>query len=275
MRSLLVKILVVIIFVGFVFVLAKNTFFRTYGYCSMLNGCPTDKCERSTSCQSGGDGSELGCIAGSTSCEFKDSGLKWKYQEVSSEQAKKCIVNFASANGSLYPMMKYLEVKDQKNAESGICSQPIEGSIKYNNRDKFCWWYEMRHKDGDYHRFPFGVQITVGAQTCTVYLDPRSIQILKIDDPQLSLADINYTPQQAIACAESYISDHKSEYVEYKNYKQGSLVVPDNTAGSHAAVKDISKEWNFYTVTGGGVYLVVGAKTCSVYGVNEKYYTKI
>jgi len=248
-------------------------------YCSMANGCPGDKCRQVSSCGRGGGGDGFGCVPGPTSCEYKDPVLKGKYREVTFKQAKQCIKDYALKNEPLYPMMKYLEVDadwDKPDKESDYCGQPVFGKIEYKKEDKFCWPVSMRHIGVDYHKFPFGVSVVVGAQTCEVYVDPRSVDILKIDDTNLSLADINFTAEQAVACAEKYVADHKSEYQEYKNHKPGLFRVPERgVAGSHAAVKDISKEWNFYTVAGGGIYLVVGARTCDVYGVNEKYYTHL
>ena len=122
---------------------------------------------------------------------------------------------------------------------------------------------------------PFAPQFYVGAQTCTVYWSLPAAFKTNLS----SLTSVNYSPSQAIACAEKYITANKTKYLEYKNFVSGSLYVPNKPPGLHAKVTDSTKDVSFYTVIGNtspqSIYLVVGSHSCTVYGVNEQYYTKL
>ncbi len=244
----------------------------TDNYCSMANGCPIDKCKVVTRCASGGAGT--GCVPGPTTCEYKDLYLKGDYKEISFANARHCVNDFVNKNSNAYPTLKNLVIDEGNSSkESSNCSPLLENDSKFNKDDRFCYFMAMQHKTDK--NFPFAPHFYVGAQTCNVYWDLP--EAFKIDIS--TLTTVNYSPHQAIKCAEKYIDSNKAKYLEYKNFEAGSLSVPNKEAGPHAKVTDLSKDVSFYTVIGNSnpksLYLVVGAHSCTTYGVNEEYYTKL
>jgi hypothetical protein len=239
-------------------------------YCSMANGCPTDKCRTVSSCGGGGAGD--GCPPGPTTCEYKDLNLKDSYTEVSANQAKQCVQQFITQNLATYPTLKYFQIDTNNSAKESDDCQVVENTKGFNKKDEYCWFIALKPT---VQGLPFTPDTYVGAQTCTVYWDlPNTF---KTD--LASLTSVNYSPDQAITCAENYIVANKTKYQEYKNFVQGSLSVPNKTPSPGANVADSSKDVSTYTVIGNSspqsIYLAVGAHSCTVYGVNEKYYTKI
>lgn len=237
----------------------------TEEYCSKANSCPTDKCTLVADCAGGSDGG--GCALGEVTCEYKDLILKADYTEVSYAQAKQCAQSFITQNLSVYPTLKYFEIGvDNSSRESSTCNNDT-----FDKKDKFCWFMAMQPTDKN---LPFAPSFYVGAQTCTVYWNLPTV--FKTD--LLPLTSVNYSPNQAIVCAEKYISANKTKYLEYKNFELESLHVPNEAPGSHAAITNSTKDVLFYSVSGKSspqnIYLVVGAHSCTVYGVNEQYYTK-
>lgn len=247
----------------------QNTAIKNY--CSIANGCPKDKCRVVTECAGGGEGA--GCAPGETICEYKDLYLKDNYTEVSIGQVKQCVQDFVTKNQSVYSTLTNLEVDENNSGkESDTCSPLLEKESTFNKKDRFCYFIAMHHKTDK--NFPFAPQFYVGAQTCSVYWNIPDAFKSDIS----TLTSVNYSPDQAISCAEKYIDANKTKYLEYKNFIAGSLSVPNKEPGPHAKVTDLSKDVSFYTVIGSSspqsIYIVVGAHSCTVYGVNEQYYTK-
>ncbi len=237
-------------------------------YCTMKNGCPKDKCNIATQCGAGGLG--FGCAPGETTCEYKDLNLKDKYREVTINQVKSCVTDFISKNQYSYPTLKVLKIDDnQSGKESSTCDSLLQKGSNFNKEDRYCWYISMQHKTDP--SFPLETHFYVGAQTCSVYWNlPDSF---KNDLP--SLNKVEYSPDQAIVCAENYIEANKGKYLEYKNFVKGFLEIPNKAPGMHGRITDFTKDSSFYTVIDGNIYLVVGAHSCTVYGVNEQYYTKL
>ncbi|MBI2326849.1 hypothetical protein HYU92_00875 [Candidatus Curtissbacteria bacterium] len=246
-----------------------------FSYCSMENGCPKDKCNLAAYCGGGSD--NFGCVLGGYTCEYKDLYLKDEYKEVTPEQAKQCVKDFVAENQIVYPILSSLIIDDKESGkESYSCSQLLEKNSKYSKEDKFCYFMYMNHKTKP-EKFPFSPNFYVGAQTCNVYWDLP--EHFKINDPELSIANIDYSPEEAIECAEKYLKEHRNEYKEYQKFVPGTLVVWGEPSSS-AAIEDLSKDWKFYSIKDKSypvpkLSLSVGAHTCTVYGTNEKYYTKI
>ena len=235
-----------------------------FPYCSMENGCPKDKCQLVSNCGGGGEG--FGCVLGEDTCEYKSYVLKDQYQEVSPSRVRQCVADFIASNQDTYPLLAGLIFDEQETArESYGCGLGGE----YVGKDSYCYFVAMKHKSG---RLPVASHFYVGAQTCQVYW--QLSEVYKVDDPNLTINGVLYTPLQAVACAEQYITAHRGEYLEYQNYIPGSLRAT-NPPGPHAKVDDLSKDWSFYTVAMRSLYFAVGAHTCTVYPVNEKYYTKL
>ena len=244
------------------------------GYCSMANGCPTNKCRTVTQCLGGNDTGRGGdgCAPGETTCEYKDSILKEKYREVTAGQAKQCVQKFITKNLNAYPTLKYLEIEDKEfGREADFCMEDLVETRKLKKEDNYCWFVEMKHKTEP--DFPFGSTFYVGAQTCTVYW-----KIPKVFKTNISaLMRVNYSPAQAVKCAEKYIEANKTKFIEYQEFVPGTLSAPGGVLGP-GNVTGYSKDLQFYIVTGqsrqGGIYLSVGAHSCTVYEVKEELYHK-
>ena len=242
------------------------------GYCSMANGCPADKCRTILHCSGSGENS-AGCAPGEPTCEYKDLNSRDQYRELSARQAKRRVQEFLAKNQNVYKTLRDLRIdEDEFEPESGYCADVLDDRSKLNRKDRFCWFIALRHKTDQ--NFPYAPQFYVGAQTGTVYWDiPKQFKV-----NLSSLTRVRYSPDQAIKCAEKYIAANQTEYLEYKNFVPGSLTIPDGAGGLHSAITNHSKDALSYTVIGrsspNSIYLVVGAHSCTVYGVNEKLYTK-
>lgn len=245
--------------------LRPTTQIITGEYCSIANGCPSDKCRLVTQCASGGNDS--GCAPGETTCEYKDANLKADYTEFTVSQAGECAQDFVAQNAAAYPTLEYFEIDEANSGgESNSCSSNIRS--KSNSEDTYCWFIKFRSTVED---LPFAPQFYVGAQTCNVYWDLPD----RFKTDLSSLLGVKYSPDDAIGCAEEYIDANKTKYLEYADFVPNSLHVPNKQAHTHAKVTESTEDVLFYTVTGSGVYLVVGAHSCKVYGVNEQYYTAL
>lgn len=243
-----------------------------YPYCSMENGCPNDKCNRITQCGKG-NGTGTGCAVGETTCEYKDSVLKENYKQLSYNQIKNCVQNFINTNRGVYPIFTSLMIDSEESGKNSDYCPTNNANLKVDEQDNYCFFISL--KDRSQKPLPYVAHFYVGAQTCSIYWDIPSGFKQNVRD----LEKVNYLPNDAKKCAESYLQDNKTKYHEYKNYQPDSLIVQNDIPYSHAKVTENSSDITFYTITGKStptnIYLVVGSHSCTVYGVNEKYYSKI
>lgn len=134
---------------------------RQINYCSMLNGCPSDKCVIQMGC-AGGASEPIGCTPGPRWCEFKDPKLKTAYTEISMEQTAQCVQKFLDKNANEYDVFSDMEIDYERSKDKvDTC-----GSDK---KDKYCRFIILKHKFDK--NFGYVTEFFVGAQTCSVYWD--------------------------------------------------------------------------------------------------------
>jgi hypothetical protein len=252
-------------------------------YCSMENGCPTDKCFSVANCKPGG----VECI-GTPTCIYKDPALKEKYYEVPFKKAMQCLNDFVTKHAKEYPGIMLFDL-DKPDAELAglptIGAKPITvpcslllATANDHLSDNFCWHFGFTGKSP---ALPTQANVLVGAETCMVFWPDLANPIYQLSDPNLPQAAVLVTPGQAAACAESYIVAHKRDYLEYRTFVVGSLHAPEPPQSDTAPRVDVMKDLKSYIVIGKSragyrrLKMVVGAHTCTVNAIDEKHYKKL
>ena len=124
---IIISLIVLIIGAVLIFIYFRQNKENIYGYCSMENNCPNDKCYQEAVCGDGG----FGCSYGGYTCHYKNSELGTEYQGITSDDAKKCLIDFIKEYINKYEEFKNLNI-DSINLEKYTDHCRIRGNFCYH-----------------------------------------------------------------------------------------------------------------------------------------------